>query len=211
MAFIYKITNNLNGKSYIGKTERPNPYTRWSEHKRDYNNGRYPNRALYRAFDKYGLPNFTFAVIEETLYPDVREKYYIEQYNTFGNNGYNLTKGGDSNSYIDIKKEDLQKVYKQLPLKKTAAYFNVDIVTLRRLLAKYNIPIIDCKTQTRAIIGKKVQQIDLNTNKVVDTFGSCAEAEVLFNKTKRINGHVSDVCRGIRKSAYGYAWRFEDN
>ena len=35
MAYIYKITNQINGKSYIGKTEKINPHERFKEHLRE--------------------------------------------------------------------------------------------------------------------------------------------------------------------------------
>lgn len=51
---IYKITNNINGKIYIGKTIR-SPETRWNEHIRNalFEQDRY-NTPLYSAMRKYG-------------------------------------------------------------------------------------------------------------------------------------------------------------
>ena len=55
---IYKITNLLNGKCYIGQSI--NIQKRWTNHKTSYKN---PNKdcynyPLYKAFRKYGLENF---------------------------------------------------------------------------------------------------------------------------------------------------------
>ena len=34
MGYIYKITNNISKKCYIGETKKSNPYLRWNEHKK---------------------------------------------------------------------------------------------------------------------------------------------------------------------------------
>ena len=57
MGFIYKITNNINQKSYIGKTER-SIEVRYKEHLRHRN---YLNLPLYKAFNKYGIENFSIS------------------------------------------------------------------------------------------------------------------------------------------------------
>ena len=57
---IYKITNLINGKCYIGQTT--DTKRRFSEHKaKGYGNER--NKVLYYAFDKYGIENFSFEII----------------------------------------------------------------------------------------------------------------------------------------------------
>lgn len=58
MGYIYCITNNINGKKYIGKTTF-NVEKRWNEHLKDYKRKRSEKRALYEAMNKYGVENFT--------------------------------------------------------------------------------------------------------------------------------------------------------
>ena len=99
---IYKITNNINGKVYIGQT-RQNLSSRYAQHLQRANSG--VNTQLYIAMRKYGTMNFTISVVEEiddsidnpkeTL--DEREKYWIDYYQSYGDNGYNSTLGGDVN------------------------------------------------------------------------------------------------------------------
>lgn len=101
MAFIYRITNLINHKSYIGKTEYGNPEKRWNEHKRDMRKDRCKDRALYRAMRKYGVDNFRFEILEETDNPCDRERFYIKKFNTF-HYGYNMTRGGDGTSDLDV-------------------------------------------------------------------------------------------------------------
>ena len=57
---IYKITNLVNGKVYIGQSQ--DIYSRWKEHKYARNKRDY--FALYGAFKKYGLDNFSFEIVE---------------------------------------------------------------------------------------------------------------------------------------------------
>ena len=65
MIGIYKITNTINHKVYIGLSN--NIEKRWKTHKQRAfsENDKEYNKHLYRAFRKYGLENFTFEVIEE--------------------------------------------------------------------------------------------------------------------------------------------------
>lgn len=83
--YIYKITNDVTNKSYIGFTETPED--RWNAHQR--NNG---SKLVFQAIKKYGLEHLTFEVIAEDLLEN--EDSYIVKYNTMYPNGYNLTEGG---------------------------------------------------------------------------------------------------------------------
>ena len=62
MIGIYKITNNLNQKSYIGQSI--DILTRWKQHIYEANHNRL-NNTIYQAIRKYGIDNFTFSVLEE--------------------------------------------------------------------------------------------------------------------------------------------------
>ena len=98
--FIYKITNLINGKSYIGKSK--DPEKRWKSHKD-------PDKFSYiaNAIKKYGENNFKFEIIEkcESDITASRECFWIEYYNTFkyikGGYGYNCTKGGEGGDKSD--------------------------------------------------------------------------------------------------------------
>ena len=85
--YIYLITNNLNGKIYVGKHSTDN-----------LNDGYMGSGKLIRlAYNKYGIENFTkkilhFAETEEEL--NDLEMFYIKDLDA-KNNGYNLTDGGD--------------------------------------------------------------------------------------------------------------------
>ena len=57
MPYIYKITNVLNGKMYIGKTSSTIE-ERWKEHRHDATRKSKEYRPLYSAIQKYGADNF---------------------------------------------------------------------------------------------------------------------------------------------------------
>lgn len=95
MIGIYKITNKINGKAYIGQSV--DILKRWSRHKSNINNILH-EEAIYCAMRKYSIENFTFEVIEECEAEqlDSREIYWISYYNTMTPNGYNMTAGGNA-------------------------------------------------------------------------------------------------------------------
>lgn len=91
---IYKITNLINGKIYVGQSQ--DPARRWKEHKWDaFNPNNNENSAIHKAFVKYGIESFEFTIIGWFEDYNEKEKYYIKELNTLYPNGYNLTEGGE--------------------------------------------------------------------------------------------------------------------
>ena len=91
---IYKITNLINGKIYVGQSN--DPVRRWKEHKWDaFNPNCKENSAIHDAFLKYGIENFEFTIIGWYENYNEMERQYIKTLNTLYPNGYNLTEGGD--------------------------------------------------------------------------------------------------------------------
>ena len=94
---IYKITNKINGKSYIGQSIYIEK--RWTREKQEaFCSGSHSyDYILSQAFRKYGLENFSFEILEECPRAELneRERYYISYYDTY-HNGYNATLGGDA-------------------------------------------------------------------------------------------------------------------
>lgn len=98
MIGIYKITNLINNKVYIGKSV--NIERRFAQHKSPYEWNRHKESPLYQAFLKYGINNFTFEVIEECQESElnIKEQKYIKQFNSLSHeNGYNIRSGGEGN------------------------------------------------------------------------------------------------------------------
>jgi len=105
---IYKITNIINNKIYIGQTKshykNKNKYrpfgfnSRFKSHISEALNNTKLNQCIYlnNAIRKYGEKNFKVELIESCSYieTDIREIYYISHFNSIYPNGYNMTKGG---------------------------------------------------------------------------------------------------------------------
>ena len=99
MYIIYKQTNTITNKSYIGLTKHT-VKKRFNQHKQDafrYRKGKLPNTAFYNAIRKYGTDCWASEILEENLSyeeANIQEQYYIKHFNTYAN-GYNSTIGGD--------------------------------------------------------------------------------------------------------------------
>ena len=89
---VYKITNVINDKFYIGSSK--DIQNRWYQHKKSLDDGVHGNEHLQNAWNKYGGENFKFEVIEECE-PTIqfeREQFYLNTLNPFGDNGYNIVR-----------------------------------------------------------------------------------------------------------------------
>ena len=207
MGYIYKIENNINNKIYIGKTERVNPITRWKEHIAASKKEKYLTRALYKAINKYGVENFTFTVIEETNDCENREKYYIALYDTF-KNGYNETLGGDGKARLQLNEKRVCTYYKNHTLKETAKHYGVDPDSIEKILHRNGVERRSVTEANQFALGKTVNQIDLTTGKIINTYVSTAEAERAMTGKVNHGSNVSRVCRGQRKQYKGYKWEY---
>ena len=89
MAYIYKITNLINNKIYIGRTTAKNAQRRWNEHK---SKSKKPRTLIEKALNKYGISNFKFEIIDQADREELPflESDYIKKFNCLSPNGYNL-------------------------------------------------------------------------------------------------------------------------
>lgn len=90
---IYKATNTINGKVYIGFDS--NWPRRKSVHKSLSKN---PTQKFHKALKKYGWNNFNWEILYQSKNGEyclsVMEPYFIDENNSF-NDGYNMTLGGE--------------------------------------------------------------------------------------------------------------------
>lgn len=111
---VYKVTNIKNNKVYIGQTIR-NLESRKRQHLLYATNEKYYSRfncKFYEAIRKYGKENFEWEdVCQCNTIEDLneKEKLFIKEYDSFGDNGYNLTNGGLN----FIRSEETKEKYKQ--------------------------------------------------------------------------------------------------
>lgn len=95
---IYVVTNEINGKQYVGLSK--DCLRRWHDHySKSYKSMKKDDleKVLYKAMRKYGRDNFSFKIVEECPEEELssREIYWINKLDTY-NNGYNETLGGET-------------------------------------------------------------------------------------------------------------------
>lgn len=107
---IYKISNNQNGKIYIGQTIQPFNH-RVNEHKKKMRNG--TKHPLYDAMRKHGIEAFSFEIIDNAVSQeelDTKEIFWIKHFNSEYPNGYNLTAGGAGTFNYHHTEEDKKRM-----------------------------------------------------------------------------------------------------
>ena len=147
--FIYKITNKVNGKSYIGQTIQ-NVKERFYQHCATKCSQAVLNMVIHKAITKYGKSNFTIEVIEEVESANLndRERYWIRYYDSY-NNGYNSTEGGQDGIKLfkNLDTESIVREYKSgKSLREIGRLFNVDKQTIKDLLVRNNISLRTTRT-----------------------------------------------------------------
>jgi group I intron endonuclease len=91
---IYKAVNKINGKVYIG-FDSLWPRRKWHHKAKSQKN----NQKFYCAIRKYGWDNFEWSIVYQSKENfhclRVMEPFFIKEYNSFGELGYNMTLGGE--------------------------------------------------------------------------------------------------------------------
>lgn len=204
MSYIYKVTNDVNEKIYIGKTSR-DVSTRWEEHCKQYNQDTF-NRPLYCAMKKYGIEHFTMELVEECedSIASSREQFWIDAYNSYYN-GYNATFGGDGRP--SVNSDVVYDLFRQGKLVKEIC----DLTGYSKPTVSRILDSIDANSDIRAarkslITSKAVVMTDKDTGKEIRVFSSANQACQYFNGNG--HGHIVAVCQGKRKTAYGHGWKY---
>lgn len=238
VGYIYKITNTINDKLYIGQT-RVAINVRWSQHKYDINNG--THKPLYRAMKKYGVDKFQIIEVEKIVTADIkslvrklneREQYYIAKYNTFNPNGYNLTIGGDQPVAtiarpVDAYNASGELIYSFDSIVDAVSYLEPDGVMHHGISEC-------CKGKLQSALGYiwRYHEDPFDkypttiTQRRLDSFSNHTSVdqyaldgifiasyptitEALKSIGKKDGGTpITDCCKGTHNKAYGYVWRF---
>ena len=213
---IYKITNLVNHKVYIGKTQL-SIEERFKEHVRDSRREREEKRPLYDAMNKYGIENFVIELIEDNISDEDinnKEQFYIKQYNSYigfeNSNGYNATLGGDGKKYKNWNLQEIIDLYNNgNSCAAIARQLNLDSSYISKLLTNNGIKIISSGERAIKQYGHVVYQLDIDTNEVINKFDSVGQANIALGKDRK-NGTIRDALNGRRghHNAYGYKWSY---
>ncbi len=180
--YIYKITNLVNGKSYIGQTLRSID-KRWIEH-RSFKRG---CPVLANAMKSYGKDNFKIeklaeaSSIEELNLLEIR---FIKEFNSLKPNGYNLQEGGKN------CKRALEVIEK------------IRIKLINRKFSEETIQKMS-KAKKGHTHSKKTSIIGISGEKSI-FFKSFKEAKKYGFQESNIHG----CCNGLRKTHKGYSWYY---
>ena len=218
MIGIYKITNKINNKCYIGQSK--DIEARWQKHLSVYKTA--PEWNLYKAFKKYGLESFSFEIIEECEPNKLNEReiYWISYYDSF-NNGYNMTLGGEACNGTNDKivyqydlSGNLIGEYKSAH--EAARILNIQFTNIcktcrgeRKTAGGFHwsyskeakIPPIKTK-----LLGDGTVIQYTKDGEFIAEYSSAAEAQKQTGIQRTVIGLV---CKGKGKTAGGYVWKYK--
>lgn len=199
---LYKITNSINGKVYVGQTVRTLE-ERIAEHKRK------SHTIIGKAIKKYGAENFTIELLKEASSIEELndlEISWISQCNSLIPNGYNQCFGGDNTKgfhHRESSKQKMSESKKTAFLGETNPFFGKTHSDEQKAKWSRERKGRDMSKVTEASlesIRRKV--INLDTGEV---FNSVREAAGKYDLKET---HISRVCRGGRKSTGGFRWQY---
>ena len=222
MIGIYKITNQINGKIYIGQSI--DIKNRWKQHIGEAKQGRY-NTRLYNALRKYNIDNFTFEVIEECKSTELNEReiYWIEYYQSYVPAiGYNMNTGGLN--FFKIKPEIIYYLWDSGKSVGEIAEELKDKIaksTIRKYLYSYpNYSKEESKRREGMLKALKYNNSfdrDDLQNKVIkqyDIFGNFIKDWNTIRQVEReldiCHTSISNALQGKTLQAHGYQWKRGD-
>jgi group I intron endonuclease len=195
MPFVYSIKCKIEPhKEYIGQTAHEDFQVRLNGHMSDVKNGR--KRHLYNAIRKYGWDQFTIEILhnfpregnwQERL--DELEIQEIAQRGTLSPGGYNNETGGNRNKVLH---EDTKELMSSVRSGEQHAMFG-----------KHHQD--EAKDLLRDANRKEVQQRSRDGTEFIRTFMSIEDAS---QETGADGSHICKVCKGERKTAGGFNWKF---
>jgi group I intron endonuclease len=192
---IYKITNLINNKVYIGQTIQPLK-DRWYRHCGKTGSKNELEMPIKRAILKYGKHNFSIEKLEECeqCLLDSREIYYIEQYDSY-NKGYNATKGGQKGAKLIQTPKEIQLLIcsmynKGNSLRAISKVYNIDKATVKGILTRNNIKLRTSRTY------KLSQEDRIN---IINDFNSGVSRKEIMTKYKISKSYLSQLITGNRR------------
>lgn len=180
---VYKITNLINGKTYIGSSI--NIYNRYHAHKTKLKSKKHHCKHLESSYHKYGFDNFLFEVLEYCSLLDVldREQYYVDLLNP----EYNKREIVSVNIGLEVTQETRNKISN----------------TLKERYIKKEI-----KAYNQIHKFRVVEQYDLDGN-LLESYTNAKVVEIKYGFT---SGNISRICTNENNSILGgFQWKYRDS
>ena len=212
--YIYTITNQVNGKQYVGQTI--DTKRRWNQHQYDTKNG--SDYTIHRAMRKYGIDKFSIEIIEECgslEQLNEAEIRWIGKLNTFRGEGYNMTIGGEGIMLGRKHSEESKRKISKANSEKNHPLFgrkhSEESKRKMSFIKNGKKPSEETKIKM-SISGKKrtdnikrIVQINKDTGKEIACWLSIKEAS---KELKIYRQGISSCCKGKQKSVCGFIWRY---
>lgn len=203
---IYKHTNKINNKSYIGKTT--NPKHRWENNGSKYQTCPY----FWNAIKKYGWDGFEHSILEDNLtqeQADSKEKEYIQIYNTLSPNGYNLASGGTGgNVWISKSEEEKARYAEQQRLETLSRGLEWHQKLSQSQLKNWNDNQSRREKLSQRMKGRgnpsAKRCLCVETGKIYDSYADAAED---CGRARSSGPHIGEVIKGKLTTFAGYHWK----
>ena len=227
---IYQIRNIKNNKVYIGSSARL--YYRKIEHFSRLRNNSHDNSYLQKSWNKYGEENFVFEILEYCEENSLleREQHYFDTLKCYDSSvGYNINplagkhfnipvpviqlslSGEYIDTYPSIKEANIAIGVNCYNYGIGACINGVQQTAFGFRWVHYNPETfkndIENYVDTKIVKPKLVQQIDLTTGEVLNTFNNISEAEKFLNKNKG-NSTIRQCIDGHYSHSHGFKWRW---
>ena len=218
MGKIYKVTNNINKKIYIGQTIQ-DENIRWNHHIREALNG--SDTKFHRALRKYGKDGFIWEVIEEVDNDKLNEReiYWISYYNSY-KQGYNSTTGGDLPPRNDIEIICLETNIVYPSCAEAGRQTNINKVHIAECVrgekfrvsaGGYHWMSLEDYNKFGPIFKQTENELNSKSVKCIETgivYNSILEASKATGVSRQT---IHRCCEGITKNPKKYHWRYNDN
>lgn len=222
MYIVYKHTNKINNKVYIGITSRTTN-ERWG--KDGYNYKSSPH--FYNAIQLYGWDNFEHEILYDNLTKEeacLKEQQLIELYNSTNPNfGYNQTTGGELFHMSDVVKE---KISNALIGNKNGSGHpcsedkkqKISIAQKGRKLTEEHKSKLSASAKNRHVVCSEEKRKILSKNYPNKKKVYCEDLDVVYESVQECGRqlgasatNVSKACKGRCKTVKGHKIRYYDD